>query len=244
MEDLDFDEQVIDGLPESAYYVPNFISSETEKTILHRLGKIPHLKWTTLSHRRLLSLPGVLAGANRDTLLQASIPKFLGEPVINKLQEETIFHDSPHKAPNHILVNEYRPGEGIMPHEDGPAYHPTTVTVSLGSHTVLDIYKKNEQGERESEPSWRILQEPRSLLITTGGMYSSTLHGISEIEVDKNLTPESIVNWHLLGDTAPFASGSATRTTRVSLTYRDVIKVTKLGNAFKFFSKPSIQAAT
>ena len=124
-----------------------------------------------------------------------------------------------------------------MPHTDGPAYHPITATVSLGSHTVLEIYKKAESGERESSPTWRILQEPRSLLVTTQDMYKYTLHGISEMSVDDNLRPEQIVNWDLLGDKSTFESGTAERQTRVSLTYRDVFKVAKLGGALKFMNK-------
>ena len=43
--------------------------------------------------------------------------------------------------PNHVLVNEYLPGQGIMPHTDGPAFFPMVSTVSLGSHTFLDLYE-------------------------------------------------------------------------------------------------------
>ncbi|XP_076463568.1 putative RNA/DNA demethylase ALKBH6 isoform X2 [Babylonia areolata] len=44
------------------------------------------------------------------------------------------------KVPNHVLVNEYLPGQGIMPHEDGPAFYPTVSTITLGSHALLDFY--------------------------------------------------------------------------------------------------------
>jgi alkylated DNA repair protein alkB family protein 6 len=135
------------------------------------------------------------------------------------------------------LINEYQPGQGIMPHEDGPAYFPITATVTLGSHTVLEIYKKNEQGERESSPTWRILQEPRSLLITSGEMYVNTLHGIANISVDEGLRDGSITNWSVLADKSPYESGMCERQTRISLTYRDVYKVTKFGGALKFLGK-------
>jgi alkylated DNA repair protein alkB homolog 6 len=68
-------------------------------------------------------------------------------------------------------------------------------------------------------------------------MDRDTLPGISELKLDDNLDPTSIVNWSLLSDTAAFSSGSAERTTRVSLTYRDVLKVAKLGGALKFINK-------
>ena len=34
--------------------------------------------------------------------------------------------------PNHILLNEYLPGQGIIPHIDGDLFYPTIATVSLG----------------------------------------------------------------------------------------------------------------
>lgn len=75
------------------------------------------------------------------------------------MQELGIWDDAPHGVPNHVLVNEYRPGEGIMPHEDGPAYYPMVATVSLGAPIVLDIFEKGEEGLGEAR--YRIVQEPR-----------------------------------------------------------------------------------
>ncbi|KIY00240.1 uncharacterized protein Z520_03925 [Fonsecaea multimorphosa CBS 102226] len=226
----------IEGLPSSCYYVPSFITLSEEQQILDNIHKLPESKWTVLTHRRLLSLPSTLTGSARDTLLAAPMPAYL-DAIVTRLQQGGYFENSTHKAPNHVLINEYKPGEGIMPHEDGPAYDPITATVSLGGHTVLEIYKKNEAGEREAKPTWRILQEPRSLLVTTGEMYINTLHGISETRTDENLNGQQIVNWNLLGDQQPYEIGHAERQTRISLTLRDVIKVAKLGGALKFMNK-------
>ncbi|KAL9111428.1 MAG: hypothetical protein Q9227_004105 [Pyrenula ochraceoflavens] len=115
-----------------------------------------------------------------------------------------------------------------MPHEDGAAYHPIVATVSLGAPIVLDIYEKTESGERAMQPRWRILQEPRSLLVTTEEMYTEVLHGISETRNDQNLGQDTVANWNLVEDKASFESGMYERRTRVSLTYRDVLKVSKI----------------
>lgn len=147
----------------------------------------------------------------------------------------SIFHTSPHGAPNHCLINEYLPGQGIHPHEDGEAYYPVVATVSLGSHIVLDIKPKMNDSTNEKlggVQSWSVLQEPRSLLITTGELYTSFLHGISEVKVDEDLGEGNIANWDLLGDRTPFAGGQAVREPRVSMTFRDVIRLKKLGKAF------------
>lgn len=116
-----------------------------------------------------------------------------------------------------------------MPHEDGPAYYPITATVSLGSSTVLDVYPRSELGwEHSGDKHWRILQEPGSLLITSGECYTTTLHGIAEVEADEDLREESIANWDLLSDQLRFQDGRNVRGKRISLTYRDVRKSVKV----------------
>lgn len=169
-----------------------------------------------------------------------------------RFDELGIFNGSPHGAPNHVLVNEYRPGQGIMPHEDGGAYYPLVATVSLGANIVFDLYEKEKEGcghkeEEEKEednrtggegrrPRYRILQERRSLLVTTGRLYTDFLHGIANVMQDKELSPESICNWDLLRDKTSFERGWLDRQTRISLTYRDVLKVARVGNTLKFLN--------
>jgi alkylated DNA repair protein alkB homolog 6 len=133
-----------------------------------------------------------------------------------------------------------------MPHEDGAAYEGVVATVSLGGTVVLGVWEKSgttaeaareeeDVGDRRNgvdgrgEPMWRILQEPGSLLITRDEAYSTLLHGIAGVEEDSELGPETVVNWELLGDKEKFAGGVNKREARISLTYRDVIKVSKVG---------------
>lgn len=146
-----------------------------------------------------------------------------------------------------------------MPHEDGPAYWPVVATVSLGGSLVLDVTgKKNGRAEEESgeadeaqdssapatkesnvpSSSCRIFQEPRSLLITMGEAYTETLHGIAEVTEDENLNAQTVANWDLLGDRSVIEEngGRNVRTTRISLTYRDVKKVSAIGSTI--FGKP------
>lgn len=124
-----------------------------------------------------------------------------------------------------------------MPHKDGDAYHPIVCTVSLGSALCLDIYGANEDGTRQADPRWKILQEPRSLLITTDEVYKDFLHGISEVSEEMDLGPETISNWELLRSPGDFESGHYERQIRTSLTYRDVVKVSKLGTKLGIFGK-------
>jgi alkylated DNA repair protein alkB family protein 6 len=114
--------------------------------------------------------------------------------------------------------------------------------VSLGGSTVLNITSKPDadcpidqsSNEDEKKPqTYRIFQEPRSLLVTTSTAYTSTLHAIAEVSIDEDLNASSIANWHLLGD--PPTEGYRERTMRVSLTFRKVKKVAKVGG--KLFGK-------
>lgn len=228
----------------------------TTRLILLQVASAPLPRWTQLSHRRLQSWPSSLTKNN--TLIASPLPTWLTSSIIEpRFKKLGIFNDAPHGAPNHVLVNEYRPGQGIMPHEDGAAYYPLVATVSLGAPVVLDLYEKDDRdngiqnGSRGMDeetvdsnspvmdswsrsPKFRLLQERRSLLITRGNIYTNYLHGIAETLRDENLNEESICNWHLLRETDSYRAGWYQRETRTSLTYRDVLKVAKMGNSFKF----------
>jgi alkylated DNA repair protein alkB family protein 6 len=203
----------------------------------------PLPRWTQLSHRRLQTWPSALTKSN--ALLASPLPAWLSAPIIEpRFNTLGIFTDAPHKSPNQVLVNEYRPGQGIMAHEDGAAYYPLVATLSLGAPIVLDIYNKHAEddlaakigdaGPTENRPRYRILQERRSLLVTRGKMYTDFLHGIAETTRDDSLGPKSICNWELLRDKEAYRQGWFERETRTSLTYRDVLHVAKIGNTIKF----------
>ncbi|TKA24409.1 hypothetical protein B0A50_06729 [Salinomyces thailandicus] len=241
------DEYLIANAPASMFYIPDFITEAEEQ---HILQSIPVNKWITLSHRRLQAIPTRLSSTN--TLLASPLPPWLVHPILDRFKDLAIFADAPHGV-NHCLINEYLPGQGIMPHEDGAAYHPVVATVSLGSTVVLDVTQKasiqdadldrNPDAQREQEQqqqqqqkqntSSRILQEPRSLLLTTEPAYTTTLHGIASTREDLDLNPITVANWNLLPASTTQRieanGGRNLRETRVSLTFRDVRKVSKLG---------------
>lgn len=264
----------IASVPDSMFYIPNFISAEEEATILqkertdiyshgrihyfHPIGtqvfhsltasssssslrkQIPANRWVTLRHRRLQTIPAQLTTATNTLVSSTPLPDWLVKPVVERIHGLDLFSDAPHGI-NHCLINEYLPGQGIMPHEDGAAYHPVVATVSLCGTLVLDVTEKKREkcDDDETRPtSWRIVQEPRSLLVTTGQAYTQTLHGIAEVSEDVGLNGDTVANWNLLGNPTIIEAngGKNLRSTRISLTYRDVKKVSKLGS--KIFGKP------
>lgn len=99
----------------------------------------------------------------------------------------------------------------------------------------LNIYKSKDDGAVDPEPTWRILQEPRSLLITALDLYTDYLHGIADVTEDIELSEDTVANWDRLRPSTKFPDGRNIRETRTSLTYRDVMKVSKLGNKFGLF---------
>jgi len=106
---------------------------------------------------------------------------------------------SPCRTPNHVLVNQYRPGEGIMPHTDGPAYDRWAAILSLGCAAVFDFWRDHAHTTSGSPPVRSLLLPPRSLLVFTGKAYSAHLHGISARRVDE-LEEGRVGNWSRVAD--------------------------------------------
>jgi alkylated DNA repair protein alkB family protein 6 len=97
-------------------------------------------------------------------------------PLVGLLQEigfllvkQGIFSSG--EPPNQCLLNEYQPGQGILPRTDGPCYASRTATISLASSAVLDFTKRLSSdaigNSKDSEDSGRIpvLLDPGSLIV-------------------------------------------------------------------------------
>ncbi|KAJ8097761.1 hypothetical protein POJ06DRAFT_285618 [Lipomyces tetrasporus] len=218
------------GLPDRMYYIPDFISDREQHSLIGKILNTPSARWTVLSHRRLQAWPTqLLQGSILPTT--DAIPNWLVEPIVSRTIDLGIWNASPHGQPNHCLINEYEPGQGIMPHEDGDVYFPMVATVSLNDGIILDIYEKSDDGRRRVV--YRIYQEPGSLLITTDEMYTKYLHGIQEIGTDKDLNSDTVSNWDLLStetkESIEQNNGLIKRgRKRISLTFRDVKAVRNL----------------
>lgn len=146
-------------------------------------------KWKTLKNRRLQNWGGMV---HEKGLVPQELP-----PWLTKITAE--IHESSGLFPsaiNHVLINEYHPDQGIMPHQDGPAYFPVVAILSLGSPVVMDFtphlrlrsgdgyISKDQSPCAEScapeRDSFSVLLMPQSLLIFKDDAYSDFLHGISD----------------------------------------------------------------
>ncbi|KAJ7153465.1 hypothetical protein C8R43DRAFT_1002063 [Mycena crocata] len=240
---------------DACYYIPNFVSEDEEEYMIRKIEETPQQRWKQLANRRLQLWGGELTSKN--VLVAQPMPPCVETypDIIDRLKGTGIFSASPHGKPNYIIMNEYLAGQGIMPHQDGPAYFPCVATISLGSHAIFHYYQYRQEviglapngAEGRSidpAPVLSILLEPRSVVISKDALYSTHLHAIREIEEDiitagSAATPPiladlgvPIANWDRV--TGPdmlqvmSEGGVMRRSTRYSLTCRDVEKVVLL----------------
>ncbi|KAI9033780.1 hypothetical protein CLU79DRAFT_725379 [Phycomyces nitens] len=102
-------------------------------------------------------------------------------------------------APNHLLVNEYNAGQGIMPHIDAPAlFGPSILSLSLLSPCVMSF-----QGKQETH---NILLPRRSMVVLQQSARYDFKHGISKELIDYTTEGDPVL-----------------RDKRISLTFREII---------------------
>uniref|UniRef100_A0A183CF27 Fe2OG dioxygenase domain-containing protein n=1 Tax=Globodera pallida TaxID=36090 RepID=A0A183CF27_GLOPA len=215
---------------ERIHYVPDFVTVEEERQLMERVYGVPKPKWRTLARRRLQNWGGTLAGSaetGKQFLLQdEQLPEWL-EHCIDKIMAldsgSPLTNFPAENRPNHVLVNEYLPGQGIMPHTDGPAFYPLISTISLGSHTMLDFYDQDPSDSSRRTSVGSVLLERRSLVLIAGHAYQM-LHGIEERNTDQIESVDALLNRSALSKSAiaMVDHGELDRQTRVSLTIRNV----------------------
>ncbi|KAI4340602.1 hypothetical protein MLD38_025421 [Melastoma candidum] len=241
------DDFIVGTVP-TVMYIPDFITSIEESHLLDCVYNCPSSKWKSLKNRRLQNWGGIV---HEKGLLPQQLPPWLVN-IADKIYEESGLFPL---AINHVLINEYLPNQGIMPHQDGPAYYPVVAILSLGSPVVMefaphsslqaDMSTDDLSGDSSAEAdmwagyhrSFSIILMPRSLLIFKDDVYTRYLHGIRDnafllcsgaLNEAEACRDKLSVEGRSSGD-----SRYIQRTeTRVSLTFRLVLKVHK--KLFKF----------
>jgi alkylated DNA repair protein alkB homolog 6 len=156
-------------LEDSLWLIPDYISEELESNLLEY--GVYSSPFTLLRNRRVQLYGGHVTPEGLTD--RRPLPRFV-EIFAQRLFDERVF---PLK-PNHVLINEYKPGEGIMAHADGPAYFPLVSNLSLGSDSVIQFYS------RAGEPALALFLPKRSLLLFAGQWYEDMLHSIEPVRED------------------------------------------------------------
>ena len=201
---------------ESVQHIAGWLSAEEEEELIKCVDASPHAAWTKLRGRRLQSLGG-LPRAPPEMMTREPLPAWV-ESVCKELMRSGVFPaDAP---PNHVLLNEYQPGQGIDAHRDGPLYSPNVAILSLNSHASFHFVEDSVA----RAPLAKLLIPPRGLLVFSGDAYERHLHTVPASASD-DLTQPCLVRLDGGAD-APMAvatAGMAPRARRLSLTVRHVI---------------------
>mmetsp|Transcript_25890 Transcript_25890/g.83648 ORF Transcript_25890/g.83648 Transcript_25890/m.83648 type:complete len:321 (+) Transcript_25890:85-1047(+) len=216
---------VVDGAPPTVQHVRDWVSVAEEAAMLQAVADGSAGRWTPLRGRRLQNFGGVPHPAP-EGMVQEPMPGWVAS-VLEELVAAGVFPaDAP---PNHVLLNEYEPGQGIAPHRDGPLYAPTVAILSLGSACAFDFVRNDtERGLLAS-----LLLPPRGLLVFTGAAYHQHLHTVPAVAVDNSRPGRIRLDLAEEGQQPPHEMGGAAgsgalpppppRGRRVSLTVRRVL---------------------
>lgn len=206
------------GSVADVFYVPDFITAAEEAQMLERCYW-DNSAWVRLKCRNLQCFGRSVHPEQRP---HSTMPQWLQETGSIIAAAATGVFPGGH-CPNHVLVNEYPVGSGIMAHQDGPQYEPLVATLSLGSPCLLSFYKHVPASAPTGTPRGVAAQAvalmPRSLVIFRQDAYSDYLHGIADVASEVVSEP-SVVNMAA----AKLAQGSVLiRGTppRISLTFRN-----------------------
>ena len=135
-------------------------------------------KWTHLTHAR-----------RRVALFDGTLPSYQLPPILQRLSNTLVTIGAFSSPPNHVLVNEYQPGEGIMPHTDGPAYESRTATISMGGSDVIFKLRPRQYFDGKNDTCASNNNQPKlevvlhgngSLIVFRDEAYLNHTHEIAE----------------------------------------------------------------
>ncbi len=161
---------------EGLTYIPNFITPDEEATLLETIDQQP---WLTDLKRRVQHYGwryDYTARRVDESMRLGELPEWLMD-YCQRLYNEGHFP----KIPDQVIINEYKPGQGIASHVDCvPCFEETIASISLGSPCVMD-FTHSIIGEKIAQ-----LLETRSLIILSGDARYQWKHGIAARKADKH----------------------------------------------------------
>ena len=170
-------------------YIPNFVpkGSKLYKSLLDHTVHAIRKNYTSLKY----SKRGV---AMYDNFSPDGIPMPSWLDDFAMVLQTNGFFDN---KPNHVLVNVYEMGQGIMPHTDGPDYKAKTVTLSIGGSVLMMFTRRLASidiGITPIKEACQVLLEGGSLLVFEQDAYVNHLHSINEVQSE--IVLDSCINGH------------------------------------------------
>ena len=148
--------------------IKNFLSDKEEQSLIKNINK---QKWT-IDYQRRLQYYGYRNELFKPYDLVPSsnkIPRFLNN-LINIMIDENIINEKP----DQIIINEYLPGQRLIPHRDRISYFKDVIIgVSLNSGTVMQFISMKDNKQKKE-----IYIPRKSLYIMEGEARNKWLHGI------------------------------------------------------------------
>lgn len=182
------------------FVLDEFMSVDLSMKIFEYLEQISE-KFVKLRGRTCLALGGTVT--SEGLVVKDDVPGWLS--LLMKAVPGCEFQ------PNHALINVYNPGQGIMAHQDGPAYFPYAVILSLGSGGVFEFVNMDRKVCRE------IYVGVGSLLKFSGQAYTSVMHQFDARRFDT----VKLTDTRRLGLSC-YSNGVLSRGKRISITMRHV----------------------
>jgi alkylated DNA repair dioxygenase AlkB len=149
-------------------YLDNYVTEAAEQELVRQ---IDNESWDTTWERRRQIYGG---GYGSATEVRKVIPGW-GQELVQRMWQEKL-SDRPF---DHLLVNEYLPGQGIALHSDYDPYDRTVVSLSLLSPCVMDFRCPT------TNTKTCLLLEPRSLLVLSDAARYEWQHGIARRKSDQ-----------------------------------------------------------
>lgn len=151
----------------------DFITPKEEQSLIAAIDKGP---WNTSLSRRTQHYGFEYNYQNKDAKKEAPpIPEYCTY-LMDKLMEQGILK----QRPDQMIVNEYRPGQGIAPHVDHvKAFADGIVSLSLGSDVMMDFINAATPSLKKEGVLPR-----RSILAMHGIARYKWRHGIAQRTVD------------------------------------------------------------
>ena len=199
-------------------YIPRYITETHQQSLLSWLQSVPDARneqevlnrWNTMRH-----------GKRRVLMVQEpSLPVPIRQ-LADCLVQSGVFPS----RPNHVLINEYEAGQGILPHTDGPVYEAQTATLSIGGTDVLFNFTprlaSHEIGSRDGNEGrgpalllQLLLEGNGSLVVFRNEAYTDCCHGIRDNVLEEIVETEPGICVNAKGGTV------VRRGYRISLTFR------------------------